>query len=98
MFSTKYFVKMLATVTLVTLIASCSDNETVIAETATAKAQPIMLDVYKSPTCGCCKKWINHIDDNGFQSNKPFSALNVVCLHFFASVNVERCSQGEVCL
>ena len=68
MFSTKYFVKMLATVTLVTLIVSCSDNETVIAETATAKAQPIMLDVYKSPTCGCCKKWISHIDDNGFQS------------------------------
>ena len=22
--------------------------------------------VYKSPTCGCCKKWINHLQDNGF--------------------------------
>ncbi|MCU7931026.1 MAG: DUF411 domain-containing protein [Candidatus Thiodiazotropha sp. (ex Codakia rugifera)] len=22
--------------------------------------------VYKSPTCGCCKKWIDHLKDNGF--------------------------------
>lgn len=22
--------------------------------------------VYKSPTCGCCKKWINHLENNGF--------------------------------
>ncbi|MCI2283504.1 DUF411 domain-containing protein [Colwellia sp. MSW7] len=68
MLLTKYFVKILATVTLVTLILDCSDNEAVIAEKATAKAQAIMLDVYKSPTCGCCKEWNSHIDDNSFQS------------------------------
>ena len=22
--------------------------------------------VYKSPTCGCCKKWISHLEKNGF--------------------------------
>ncbi|MEE9398124.1 MAG: DUF411 domain-containing protein [Methylococcales bacterium] len=22
--------------------------------------------VYKSPTCGCCSKWINHLEANGF--------------------------------
>lgn len=22
--------------------------------------------VYKSPTCGCCSKWITHLQDNGF--------------------------------
>ena len=22
--------------------------------------------VYKSPTCGCCAKWIDHLEDNGF--------------------------------
>lgn len=25
--------------------------------------------VYKSPTCGCCKKWISHLKDNGFKVN-----------------------------
>lgn len=68
MFPNKYILKIIATFFVVTLIASCSDNDAVIAESNSAKAQPITLDVYKSPTCGCCKKWISHIDDNGFQS------------------------------
>ena len=25
------------------------------------------ITVYKSPTCGCCKKWISHLEDNGFK-------------------------------
>jgi len=27
-----------------------------------------LLDVYKSPTCSCCEKWISHIDQHGFIS------------------------------
>lgn len=23
--------------------------------------------VYKSPTCGCCKKWVAHMEQNGFK-------------------------------
>ncbi|GMR19773.1 MAG: DUF411 domain-containing protein [Gammaproteobacteria bacterium] len=23
--------------------------------------------VYKSPTCGCCKKWVKHLKSNGFK-------------------------------
>lgn len=30
----------------------------------TAQAEDIM--VYKSPTCGCCKKWVNHLRKEGF--------------------------------
>jgi len=29
-----------------------------------AKATELL--VYKTPTCGCCKKWINHIENKGF--------------------------------
>lgn len=25
-----------------------------------------VVDVYKSPTCGCCNKWIDHLKANGF--------------------------------
>tara|TARA_R110001583_G_scaffold3280_2_gene21188 strand:- start:1701 stop:2363 length:663 start_codon:yes stop_codon:yes gene_type:complete len=42
--------------------------QTKTAQTQTAQAQSIVLDVYKSPTCGCCKKWISHINENGFES------------------------------
>lgn len=24
------------------------------------------VEVYKSPACGCCEKWIDHLRDNGF--------------------------------
>lgn len=29
-------------------------------------AAPIAITVYKSPTCGCCKAWIKHLEENGF--------------------------------
>lgn len=36
--------------------------------------------VYKSPTCGCCTKWIEHLQQNGFR----------VQAHNVADVSVER--------
>lgn len=24
------------------------------------------ITVYKSPTCGCCSKWVDHLEENGF--------------------------------
>lgn len=30
-----------------------------------ASATPV-IDVYKSPACGCCNKWIDHLKANGF--------------------------------
>lgn len=50
-------------------IASCSEQEASQVKTSNVKSEAIVLDVYKSPTCGCCKDWISHIDGNGFHSN-----------------------------
>ena len=36
----------------------------VFSSTKTANAEEIM--VYKSPTCGCCKKWVTHLENKGF--------------------------------
>jgi len=30
------------------------------------------ITVYKSPTCSCCEKWVQHLRDNGF---KAFSSV-----------------------
>src|SRR6266851_243080 len=30
-------------------------------------AKPITIKVYKTPSCGCCKGWVQHLRDNGFQ-------------------------------
>ncbi len=36
-----------------------------LAAQARSGARPQMM-VYKSATCGCCKLWIKHMEDNGF--------------------------------
>jgi hypothetical protein len=28
--------------------------------------QPVKIDVYKDPTCGCCVNWVAHLRKNGF--------------------------------
>jgi len=28
-----------------------------------------VVTVYKSPTCGCCNKWVDHLESNGFKVN-----------------------------
>lgn len=68
MFSNKFMLKVFVALTSVTLIVSCSKSEVAKSETQNLKPQAVVLDVYKSPTCGCCKKWVSHLNDNGFQS------------------------------
>ena len=29
-------------------------------------ADELSIEVWKSPTCGCCDDWITHLEDNGF--------------------------------
>lgn len=32
----------------------------------TAQGQSTTVEVYKSPTCGCCSKWVDHLRTHGF--------------------------------
>ncbi|MFO1217555.1 MAG: DUF411 domain-containing protein [Burkholderiaceae bacterium] len=34
---------------------------------AAATADKPLVEVWKSPTCGCCKDWIKHLQANGFE-------------------------------
>jgi hypothetical protein len=81
MYSNKFTLKFVAILALVFVIASCSDKTTAENSAKTSSVQPetIHLDVYKSPTCGCCEKWLNHLHDSGFESKihnfEDFSGL-----------------------
>lgn len=33
------------------------------------RANPFALSVYKTPSCGCCQKWIDHMAGSGFASD-----------------------------
>lgn len=36
------------------------------------KSQTNEVVVYQSRTCGCCKKWVSHLKDNGFNVKSEF--------------------------
>ncbi|MGH7656785.1 MAG: DUF411 domain-containing protein [Gemmatimonadales bacterium] len=36
------------------------------AVTISPNTPPPEITVYKSPTCGCCKAWVKHLEENGF--------------------------------
>ena len=35
--------------------------------TALAAGAAQSIHVYKSPTCGCCTDWVDHLKENGFE-------------------------------
>jgi len=53
--------------------------------------------VYKSPTCGCCKKWVKHLRDEGLNVkavNKP--DMNPVKLSFGVKKQYQSCHTAKV--
>ncbi len=40
-----------------------------------------LIEVWKSPTCGCCKDWITHLEDNGFEVTHYDTGNNRVRAH-----------------
>ena len=59
-FSFRYPALLLIIVLLPVAISLAGDDK------ANDNAEPVMLDVYKSPTCGCCSVWIDHLEERGF--------------------------------
>ena len=47
-----------AVITLVVVLASVGAGA--------QRAQQPTVEVFKSPTCGCCSKWVDHLRANGF--------------------------------
>ena len=39
---------------------------TLLPRIAPAAPKPTSITVYKDPSCGCCKKWVDHLRANGF--------------------------------
>lgn len=62
--------RRLVVIALSLSVIACSDNPDVV-EVPTSEEplfDKISLDVYKSPTCGCCGKWVKHAEASGFEA------------------------------
>lgn len=53
------------------LLSACSEatQQKALAENVIQTEQAPLLQVYKRASCGCCKKWVDHIEEQGFSSS-----------------------------
>ncbi len=49
------------------LIASASLFVSIVLATDSRSVEPEEVAVYRSPTCGCCSKWADHLESAGFR-------------------------------
>jgi hypothetical protein len=60
---------------------------------------PVLMTVYKSPTCGCCKEWIKHVEARGFTVkgvDLEYEALRPKMLALGVPEKLESCHTGVV--
>ena len=80
-------------------LAACSEEEPQNAENIVVEevsALPL-ITVHKTPTCGCCNAWIDHLRENGFE----VSAIDVenttpIASRLGVPDNMRSCHTGEV--
>jgi hypothetical protein len=60
-------------------------------------AAPIAITVYKTPTCGCCKKWVEHLESHGFKvTSNDMDDLSEVKATFGIPAELEGCHTATV--
>jgi hypothetical protein len=70
MFNLRFSWHFLALISIMLILSGKSTAQSSLSNSSASSstAQPL-LDVYKSPTCGCCEIWVTHMQANGYQTN-----------------------------
>ena len=86
---------LIAGLSLTHSIASATDARSSVSGTqaSSSGAQSAQfLDVYKSPTCGCCQEWIDHMESRGFSTDIHHpTALNDVKAKYRIAPEYQSC-------
>ena len=62
-----------------------------------ANANGTEMTVYKTPTCGCCQKWVDHLDSNGFSSKVvSLNNLDAIKSKYNIQGRYQSCHTGVV--
>ncbi len=83
---------------LLSMTLSACSNEAPV-DVKKAEIAPLIknvkLDVYKSPTCQCCGRWVSHIDTQGFKATTHHPAdLNLVKRQLGIAPQYQSCHTG----
>jgi hypothetical protein len=64
---------------------------------AALAAEPTPITVYKTPTCGCCTKWADHLRANGFKvTTRDMNDLSEVKSTFGVPERLQSCHTATV--
>lgn len=83
---------------LTLLLTAASLGAAPIAQTTTPANGP-QVSIYKTPTCGCCAKWVDHLKHAGFQTtvtDMPQESLNAVKTKHKVPAAVHSCHTALV--
>ena len=55
-----------------------------------------MIEVWKEPSCGCCKDWVKHLQANGFQVKTNDTGNSEARARLGMPIQYAACHTGEV--
>ena len=61
-----------------------------------AAAEQVMIEVWKDPSCGCCKDWVKHLQANGFKVKINDSGNTEARARLGMPIQYAACHTGEV--
>lgn len=69
----------------------------ILFSTVASSAWAKTMQVYKSPTCGCCQKWIDYLKKNGFEvESKDETQMDAVKKKLGVPVNLSSCHTAVI--
>lgn len=69
------------------------------AQPASSPGAKPKVNVYKSPTCGCCSLWVEHLKANGFEveaQNVSDTQLNAIAMQGGVTDDLRSCHTAKV--
>lgn len=63
---------------------------------ALARAEPPLVEVWKGPSCDCCKDWVKHLEANGFQVKTHDTGNTEARARLGMPVKYGACHTGQV--
>ena len=72
-------------------------NAALAAVSKSSSPSAIPIKVYKDPNCGCCKAWIQHLEENGFKVEvMDLPDLSAVKQKYGVTSELQACHTGVV--
>lgn len=81
---------------VLTLVACSKSTPTDSLSTSSSQtADNLVLEVHKTPTCGCCGDWVKHLDENGFDTKViDHRSLNAIKKKLNIHPELQSCHTG----